>query len=94
LKFDNDNELEDHALLDVVVNGGSYDDDNIIQDFVWENMENYKGQRENFMGTVVSQGAVKHVTEIVDVSKFFQQRTNKHDCHRNKQICEAASTQE
>jgi hypothetical protein len=72
LKSDNDNELEDHALLDVVVNEGSDDDDNIIRDFVWENMKNYKGQKENFMGSVGPQGAAKHVTEIVDVLKCFQ----------------------
>jgi hypothetical protein len=29
LEFDNDNELEDHPLLDVVVNDGSDEDDNI-----------------------------------------------------------------
>jgi hypothetical protein len=27
---------------------------------VWEDMENYKGQRENFMGGVGPQGAAKH----------------------------------
>jgi hypothetical protein len=31
---DSDNELDDCALHDVVVNGDSEDDDNIIKDFV------------------------------------------------------------
>jgi hypothetical protein len=46
-EFDIDNELDDHALLDAVVNYGS-----VNHNFVWENMQNYKGQRENFMGSV------------------------------------------
>jgi hypothetical protein len=33
-----------------VVDGDS-DQDDIIQDLVWEDMNNYKGQRENFTGT-------------------------------------------
>jgi cytochrome c556 len=36
------------AFIDAVVNDGSDEDDNATQDFVWENMRNYKGQRENF----------------------------------------------
>jgi hypothetical protein len=39
-----------------------------------ENMENYKGQQENFMGSVGYKGAVKYVTEIVEVSKLFFSR--------------------
>jgi hypothetical protein len=38
-----------------VVNYGRDEDDNIIQDFLW-NTENYMGKNENFMGTVGSQG--------------------------------------
>jgi hypothetical protein len=34
--------LDDCAILDVEVDGDS--DDDIIQDFVWENMNNYKGK--------------------------------------------------
>lgn len=36
---DSANELDDCALLDVVVNGDSCEDDD-VQDFVWEDMEN------------------------------------------------------
>jgi hypothetical protein len=43
-EFDSENELGDCALLDVVVDDDS-DEDDIIQDFVWEHMNNYKGQR-------------------------------------------------
>jgi hypothetical protein len=69
-EFDSENELDDCALLDVVVDDNS-DEDDIIQDFVWEDMNNYKGQRKNFMGSVGPQGAAKEVTEIVDVFDLF-----------------------
>jgi hypothetical protein len=45
-----------------VVNEGS-----VTQDLVWENMQNYKRQRKNVMGSVGPQGAAKHVTDIVDI---------------------------
>jgi hypothetical protein len=64
-KFDSENELDDYALPDVVVDDDS-DEDDIIQDFVWEDMNNYKGQRENFIGSVGPHGAAKEVTEIVN----------------------------
>jgi hypothetical protein len=63
--FDTDDELDGHGLG--VVNDGSDEDDSITQDFVWDNMENYKGQRENIMGNIGPQGAAKHVAEIVDI---------------------------
>jgi hypothetical protein len=56
-EFDTDSELEDHALLDAMVN----EDDLSL----WEN---YKEQRKTFMGSGGPQGAAKHVTEIVDIS--------------------------
>jgi hypothetical protein len=65
------NELEDHALLDTVRNEDSEKDDSDTQDFVWENMENYREQREKFMGSVGPQGAAEHITEIVDILKLF-----------------------
>jgi hypothetical protein len=64
--FDTENELEDRAVLDTVRNEDSDEDDGVTQDFVWENMENYRGQRENFTGNVKPQGAAMHATEIVD----------------------------
>jgi hypothetical protein len=32
--------------------GDSDEYDDIIQDFIWEDMNNYKGQRGNFTGSV------------------------------------------
>jgi hypothetical protein len=39
LEFDNNNELDDRALLDVVVKDGSNEGDSVTQDFVWKNMQ-------------------------------------------------------
>jgi hypothetical protein len=62
--------LDDCAVLDVVV-GGASDQDDIIQDYVWEDMNNYKGQRKNFTSSVGHQGAAKQVTELWMSSNYF-----------------------
>jgi hypothetical protein len=59
LEFGSDNELHDFALLDVV-NNDSNEDDSIVQDFIWQDMKNYEGQREDFMGSVGPQTVAKH----------------------------------
>jgi hypothetical protein len=63
---DTENELDNCALLDAVVNDGS-----ATQDFVWENTQNYNGQRKNFMGSAGPQVAAKHVTEIMVILNCF-----------------------
>jgi hypothetical protein len=65
--FDTENKLEDRTVLDTVRNEDSDEDDSAAQAFIWENMENYKGQRENFMGSVGPQGPAKDVMESVDI---------------------------
>jgi hypothetical protein len=71
LECDSENELDDCTVLDVVMDGDS--DQDIIQDFLWEDMNNYKGQRENFTGSVGPQGAVKQVTNCGCLRIIFQQ---------------------
>jgi hypothetical protein len=54
-----------------VVDGDS-DEGDCIQHFVSEDKNSYKGRRENFTSCVgPPQGAVKRVTEIVDVFELF-----------------------
>jgi hypothetical protein len=65
--FDTENELDDRAVLDAMRNEHSDVDDSGTQAFIWENMQNYNGQRENFTGSVEPQGPVKGVMEIVDI---------------------------
>jgi hypothetical protein len=69
LECDSENELEDCAVLDVLVDGDS-DQDNDIQDFVWEDINNYKGKGK-ISAAVFDQSAAKQVTDIVDVFKLF-----------------------
>ncbi|XP_023724900.1 piggyBac transposable element-derived protein 4-like [Cryptotermes secundus] len=69
--FDSENELDDRALMDAVGNEGSDEDNSANQEFVWEDMQNYRGQREHFTGSVGAQGPAKDVTEIVDVFELF-----------------------
>jgi hypothetical protein len=79
-KFDSNNEVDNFALLHVSVNGDSDDDNDIIQDFVWENMENYKGQRKNFTGSVKSQGTAKQVIHTTAEEKDIYAQQFLHGC--------------
>jgi hypothetical protein len=57
------------ALLDVV--NDDSDEDDIIQGFVWEDINKYKGQGENFTSSVRPQDAAKDVTKVVDDFQLF-----------------------
>jgi hypothetical protein len=48
----------------------------ILFKIVWEDMNNYKGQRENFTDSVGPQGVAKEVTEIMDVFELFFSTVN------------------
>jgi hypothetical protein len=68
---DSDNELDDCGVPHVVVDGDSDEDDDNIQDRVWEDMKNYMEQRENVMGSAGPHSVTKQMTEIVDISQLF-----------------------
>jgi hypothetical protein len=53
LEFGSDIDLHDCALFDVVVNNDSNEDDIVVQDFISEDMEDYEGEREDFMAVSV-----------------------------------------
>jgi hypothetical protein len=69
--FDTENELEDCAVLHTMRNGDGDEDDSATQAFIWKNMENYKGQRENFTGSVGPHDPANDVMEIVDIFNCF-----------------------
>jgi hypothetical protein len=48
-------------------NEDSDEDDSGTQAFIWENIQNYKEQREYFTGSVGPQGSAKGVMEFVDI---------------------------
>jgi isopentenyldiphosphate isomerase len=59
LEFDSENELDDCAILDVVMDDNIDEDDDDIQDCLWEDMKNYKKERKNFRCSIEPQGAAK-----------------------------------
>jgi hypothetical protein len=67
-KFDAENELNNCAFLDNVIN------DRSDEDFIWENMQTYKGQRDNVIGSVGCKSAAKYVTvtETVNIFEVLQ----------------------
>jgi hypothetical protein len=67
LEFDSDDKLEDCACLDAV--NGENNEDHIKHD-----MNNYKGRRENFTGSVKPHGVAKQGTEIVDIFELYLNR--------------------
>lgn len=87
LEYNSDNGLDVCNLLAVVVDVDSDDDDdddNITQDFVWEYMNSYKGQRENFTGSVGCQCAAKKRQKLWPYSSCFQQLTYKYKCQTDQ----------
>lgn len=74
MEFDSNNEFDDHAFLDVVVNDGSDEGGSVTQDFCLEEHANCMRQRDNFMSSVTLQGNAKHVTDTVDIFALFISR--------------------
>jgi hypothetical protein len=71
LKFDTENQFNDHAFLDSVINDSSDEDASSTQDFIWETMQTSKGLREYFTSSAGSQGTEKYVSENVDILNCF-----------------------
>lgn len=70
-KSDSGSELDNCALLGVVVDDNNDEGDEIIQNFIWEDMNSYKIQSKSLTGSVGLLGAAEQVTEIVDINEFF-----------------------
>jgi hypothetical protein len=61
----------DRALIDAVEYEDSDEDHSVNEDFMWEDMESFRGRRENFTGSVGPQGLAKDVTDIVKLFELF-----------------------
>jgi hypothetical protein len=70
-------EQEDDALLVDGDNSGVGDTANVNDSkFLWEDMRNYVGQRENFSGSSGPQDSAKDLTNAVDIFEpFFLMKT-------------------
>jgi hypothetical protein len=71
---DSDRSVDDVAVIDTLVN--SDDDYNeavaaSAENFVWQSMSNYTGQREQFIGGFGPQGAGKEVQGIIESFELF-----------------------
>ena len=67
-----DNEIDDIAVADAIINDDSGDEEEILhQDFRWETMENYTGHREVFTCDFEPRDGVENVTLYIVLSCFF-----------------------
>ena len=61
-----DNEIDDTAVTDAIINDDSGDEEEILhRDFRWETMDNYTGQREVFSCDFGPKNGAENVSDIV-----------------------------
>jgi len=67
-----DNEIDDIAVADAVINDDSGDEEEILhRDFRWETMDNYTGHREAFSCDFGSRNGAENVSDIVQCFELF-----------------------
>jgi hypothetical protein len=72
-----DNEIENLAVADAIVNNFS-DDEEILtvnKNFVWEDMENYHGHREQFSGDLGPRNGAENINDILGSFMLFFDKT-------------------
>jgi len=78
-----DNETDDIAVADAIINDDSGDEEEILhRDFRWETMDNYTGHREVFSCDFGPRNGAENVT-LYNVLSFFKQRNHTTNCQRN-----------
>jgi hypothetical protein len=65
-----DEQLHEKIVTNESLTHSDSDSDN-DKDFIWENMQNYGGQRVTFTDNVIPQGAAKHDCQIGDTFRLF-----------------------
>ena len=67
-----DNEIDDVAIADAVINDDSGDEEELLhQDFVWEAMDNYTGHREVFSCDFAPRNGAENVSDIFECFELF-----------------------
>ena len=70
-----DNEVDDVAVVDAIVNDDSGDEDapviELQTNFIWEDMNNYHGRREIFTGECGPRNIAENIIDIVDSFELF-----------------------
>ena len=72
-----DNEIDNLAVADAIVNNDS-DDEEILtvnKNFVWEDMENYHGHREQFSGDSGPRNGAENINDILGPFMLFFNKT-------------------
>jgi len=63
-----DNEIDDVAIADAVINN---EEEILHQDFLWETMDNYTGHREVFSCDFGPRNGAENVSDIVEYFELF-----------------------
>jgi hypothetical protein len=67
-----DNEIDDVAIADAVINDDSGDEEELLhQDFLWETMDNYTGHREVFSCDFGPRNGAENGSDIVECFDLF-----------------------
>ena len=67
-----DNEIDDIAVADAIINDDSGDEEEILhRDFRWETMDNYTGYREMFSCDFGTRNGEEYVSDIVECFDLF-----------------------
>ena len=67
-----DNEIDDIAVADAIINDDSGDEEKILHwDFRWETMDNYTGHREVFSCDFGPRNGAENVSDIIQCFELF-----------------------
>jgi len=67
-----DNEIDDKAVADAIINDDSGDEEKILhRDFGWEAMDNYTGHREVFSCDFGPRNGAENVSDVVQCFELF-----------------------
>jgi len=67
-----DNEIDNTAVADAIINEDSGDEEEILhRDFGWETVDNYTGHREVFSCDFAPRNGAENVSDIYIVLSFF-----------------------
>ena len=68
---DSDEVIEDRSELDLIKEYSDHSEEEPEDSFFWEDMKNYEGEREKFVGGSGPQGKASLVTDILDAFELF-----------------------
>jgi len=79
----NNNETDDTAVADAIINDDSGDEEILHRDFRWETMDNYTGNRVVFSCNFGPRNGAENVSDIVQYFELFFDKEITTNCQRN-----------